>query len=232
MYRLVIFDFDGTLADSSGWFFDAMNAAAPRFGYRAIDADELEMLRGLGNREILRRIGVRPWKLPAIARHMRAEAARGLHRIHLFPGARDSLAALAWAGVRLAIVSSNSEDNVRTVLGESAALISHFGCGASLFGKAAKFRQVIRHSGIQRSQVIAVGAEARDIEAARLAGVASGAVLWGYATRNALARAQPDMMFESFAGLVEGICRTAAARHADAATASTGSFQQPNGSRS
>lgn len=212
MYRLVIFDFDGTLADSSGWFFDAMNAAAPRFGYRAIDADELEMLRGLGNREILRRIGVRAWRLPAIARHMRAEAARDLHRIDLFSGARDSLAALAWAGVRLAIVSSNSEDNVRAVLGESAPLISHFGCGASLFGKAAKFRQAVRKFGIPHSQVIAVGDEVRDIQAARAAGVASGAVLWGYATRDALAQAQPDMVFETFAGLVEGVCGRAPAQ--------------------
>ena len=45
-YRLAIFDFDGTLADSVGWFLGAVNECADRFGFRRIEPHEVEALRG------------------------------------------------------------------------------------------------------------------------------------------------------------------------------------------
>lgn len=205
-FRLALFDFDGTLADSEDWFVEAMNASAERFGYRTVSKEELETLRGLGNREIVRRMGVPAWRMPAIARHFRSEAARNLHRIHPFPGAVDMLRALHEDGVRLAIVSSNSEANIRAVLGpEAASLISDFACESSLFGKAAKLRRVVRASEIPAQDAIAIGDETRDIEAARKAGVAAGAVTWGYATRAALEGSAPDFIFEDFAELVRAV---------------------------
>ena len=62
------------------------------------------------------------------------------------------------------------------MLGESAALFAHFDCSASLFGKSAKFRRVLRRTGVAPAQAIAIGDETRDIEAARGAGIACGAL--------------------------------------------------------
>jgi phosphoglycolate phosphatase len=74
-------------------------------------------------------------------------------------------------------------------------LFSHFDCSASLFGKPAKFRRVIRRAGVEPAQVIAIGDEVRDIEAARAVGIACGAVCWGYAAPAALRALGPDFMF-------------------------------------
>ena len=206
MYRLAIFDFDGTLADSAHWFVEAMNAAAPRFGYARLSAEEVEALRGVSNREIVRRLGIPAWKMPAIARHFRAEAERAAGSIRLFPGAAEALRALSARGVALAIVSSNSEATIRRVLGpDLAALVSHYGCGASLFGKAAKLRRAVRRSGIPAYSAVAIGDEARDIEAAREAGLEAAAVLWGFASRGALAPLRPAHLVGSFAELVDAV---------------------------
>jgi phosphoglycolate phosphatase len=105
------------------------------------------------------------------------------------------LRALHGAGLTLALVSSDSEENARRQLGESAALISHFNCGASLFGKAKKFRSIMRRAGVTAAQTIAIGDEVRDIEAAQSAGIACGAVTWGYAAPQALIAMRPDMTF-------------------------------------
>lgn len=205
-FRLALFDFDGTLADSEEWFVEAMNASAERFGYRTVSKEELEALRGVGNREIVRRMGVPAWRMPAIARHFRSEAARNIHRIHPFPGSLEMLLALREDGVRLAIVSSNSEANIRAVLGpQAASLISDFACESSLFGKAAKLRRLVRASGVTAPEAIAIGDETRDIEAARKADLAAGAVTWGYATRAALEDSAPDFIFDDFAELVRAV---------------------------
>ena len=66
---------------------------------------------------LIRELGVSPWKLPFITRHMHGLASRDIATISLFPGIRDMLCNLDEAGVTLAIVSSNSEANVRHVLG-------------------------------------------------------------------------------------------------------------------
>jgi phosphoglycolate phosphatase len=198
-YRLVIFDFDGTLADSGPWFRARFNGVARRFGFKTLADDEFERLRGETNRAILDHLGVPMWKLPLIARHMRRLAAEEAESIPLFPGAAACLRRLDEAGIALAIVSSNREDTIRRILGpESAARIRHYACGAALFGKAAKIRGVLKRARVAGDQALSVGDEVRDIEAAAEARVATGAVTWGYATPAILIAHGPTHLFRSF----------------------------------
>jgi phosphoglycolate phosphatase len=198
MYKLVIFDFDGTLADSAGWVARELEPLSGRFGFRRIACGEIEAIRGYDTRRILAELGVAPWKLPFIARHMRRRMTQDAEQIPLVRGAKTLLRRLAGQGVVLGLVSSNSEANVRRILGpECAALIEHYACGASLFGKAAKFRKVLRRARAKPCDAVCIGDETRDIEAAREAGLACGAVAWGYATREILAKLGPTWLFDT-----------------------------------
>jgi phosphoglycolate phosphatase len=193
---LVIFDLDGTLVDSFPWFLRTINDVADRFGFRRVADGEVEALRHASAREILARLEIPLWKLPVIGRHMRQLKAEQAADITLFDGVDAMLRTLAGAGLRLALVSSDSETNARVKLGAAAALFSHFDCSASLFGKAAKFRRILKRAGVAPAQAIAIGDESRDIEAARAAGIACGAVTWGYAAPRALRAHGPDHVFD------------------------------------
>ncbi|WP_454628206.1 HAD-IA family hydrolase [Bradyrhizobium cenepequi] len=195
-YSLVIFDLDGTLADSFPWFLRNVNDVADRFSFRRIADEDVEELRHAGSREIIARLEVPTWKIPFITRHMRRLKSEHLADIGLFPGTETMLRALADDGLKLALVSSDSEANARRLLGEAAAHFSWFDCGASIFGKAAKFRRVLKRAGLTPSQAIAIGDETRDIEAARALGITCGAVSWGYAASAKLRALGPDLMFE------------------------------------
>ena len=196
-YRLVIFDFDGTLADSGDWFLSIADHLADRFKFRRVAADDVEMLRGRTSSEVIRHLGIPRWKLPAIGRYVHALLAQQADRIALFEGIVPVLQHLAANGVRIALVTSNAEDNARAILGPTnAAMFERFECGASLFGKARRYRRVLRKTGIAASQVISIGDETRDVVAAKKVGVTSAAVLWGYANRAALTQLQPDFLFE------------------------------------
>jgi phosphoglycolate phosphatase len=193
-YRLVIFDLDGTLVDSFPWFLSVVNSVADRHGFRRMESGEVDELRGLGSREIVARMQVPMWKIPFIATDMRRMKADC--RAPLFPGIDAMLERLVASGVTLALVTSDSEQNARRALGASARHVAFFDCGASLFGKAAKFRRVVKRAGFTPSQAISIGDEVRDIEAARAAGIACGAVMWGYAAPDALRALAPDLVFE------------------------------------
>ena len=127
---------------------------------------------------------------------MRRLAARDAACLPLFPGMGDCLRQLARGGVVLAIVSSNSEATIRRVLGpELSALVTHWQCGAALFGKPRRLRAVLRRAGVPAWRAVLIGDEMRDIEAARAVGMASATVAWGYNTEGALRAAGPDLFF-------------------------------------
>jgi phosphoglycolate phosphatase len=114
----------------------------------------------------------------------------------VFDGVDGALQALAGGGMQLAVVSSNSEHNVRRVLGPGlAALVGQFECGMSIFGKASRIRQVITSAGVEPAHAIYIGDQGTDAEAARKAGVHFGAVRWGYAPIEALRQHQPEREF-------------------------------------
>src|SRR5215510_8941330 len=138
-YPLVIFDLDGTLVDSYPWFLTIVNDVARRYGFKPVEAGDIESLRRAGSRGILKRLDVPLWKLPAIAAHMHGLKREYAGALPLFPGVDATLRTLKDAGITLAVVTSDNEDNARRQLGASATHFSHFACGASLFGKPSKF---------------------------------------------------------------------------------------------
>ena len=201
-YRLIIFDFDGTLADSAAWLIAAYNGIATDFGLRKVDDAEVRMLRGRSSRDILTYLKVPVWKLPRIAAELRRLASVEAERIRLFDGVGELLHTLKQRSKQTAIVSSNSEDTVHRVLGPAlVGCVDQFECNASMFGKAHKLRAVMKRTATLPAATLCIGDETRDIEAARDVGADSGAVLWGYANATILAQCKPTLQFNEVADI-------------------------------
>lgn len=197
-YKLSIFDFDGTLANSFSWYLRVINDVAEKYRFRRIEENELETLRGYDARKMIAYVGLPIWKLPLIQRHMRKRMAREIDQISLFPDIDQLLQRLNAEGVALAIVTSNSSANVHRVLGpQNAALIQYYACDASLFGKRAKLRKVLRASGVRPDEAIFIGDEIRDLHESRSEKIPFGAVSWGFNSIESLRRNSPDELFAS-----------------------------------
>ncbi len=207
-YHLAIFDFDGTLADTLPWMRSIFNELADEHGFRRVEPCDYERLRDLHGGDLLRELGLPLWKLPRVVSSMRRRMAGHTGKLSLFPGVSEVLQRLAAGGVELAIVSSNSRENVGRILGaDNARLMAHFACGVSMMGKAARLRQVIRRSAVSRSQAIYIGDEIRDAEAAHKAGIAFGAVTWGQHSAAALSLQNPTEVFSTVSQIGNMMCR-------------------------
>lgn len=195
-YDLVVFDFDGTLADSLTWFRTALSDVIEKHGLTPICEERAEALRGMAPKAIMDELGIPTWKLPFIAADVRDRAAKNVDQITLFDGIAPMMRELAEAGISIAVVSSNGETAIRAVLGsELGGLVDQYACGAALFGKAAVFRKVVRKAGSTPARTLCIGDEVRDIDAAREAGCACGAVSWGFATPEILQAQSPDRLY-------------------------------------
>jgi phosphoglycolate phosphatase len=203
-HALALFDFDATLADSLPWFHQATHRLAGQFGFTPVPLEKVDDYRQREATHILAEVNLPLWKVPRVVTAMRRLMAEEIERIHLFPGIAECCEAAIRHGWKLGVVSSNAEDNVRHVLGpELAARFSVFECGASLLGKASKLRRAVRRAGVSPKQAIYIGDEVRDLDAATEAGLAFGAVTWGWNDRTSFASRQPTVIFESIAELTE-----------------------------
>ncbi|MDB5312695.1 MAG: ppaX 2 [Gemmataceae bacterium] len=190
--RLIVWDFDGTLADSLAASVAVFNRLAPELGFRPVE--DVPAARGLGTRQFLRQHGISLWRLPRLVRRFHAAAADEADKLVLFAGLADVFAGLRARGVRLGILSSNREDNIRRCLRANGAEESFaFVIGyPRLFGKAKALRRILRAERLARADVLYVGDEGRDVEAARKAGVAVAAVTWGFHAEAVLRASGPD----------------------------------------
>ncbi len=201
-YRLIAFDFDGTLADTFSWFSGALDGLADRFRFRKPSPSERQAMRSMHATDILRMLNVPLWKMPAIAAHTRHLMTIERDRLHCFNGVDEMLAAARQQAQTLAVVSSNSLENVRAVLGEANAdRFDHFQCGVDLFGKSSKIKKLLKATRTPAGDCLLIGDEIRDVLAARDAGIHSAAVAWGYNTAEALASCRPDLTFDSVESL-------------------------------
>ncbi|AOY64494.1 HAD hydrolase-like protein [Xanthomonas citri pv. glycines] len=181
MPALIIFDFDGTLADSFGFFLSTQRLLAERHGFRAAQAHEVDDARRLSTRELLKASGLSTWRVPWVAADF-IRLMRAAPPVALFPGIAHTVSALHARGTRLAVVSSNSVENVRRALAaELSATFAVIEGGAHLLGKQRALRRVLRATGHTASQAVYVGDQVADWEAAQVVGLPFAAVAWGYA---------------------------------------------------
>ena len=156
--RLVLFDFDGTLADSFALFMAMLDELARRHGLRPETPQDMARMRRQIMRANMWLVVLPPWKRPlAAASFIRLMRERG-DDVPLFDGIGDVLRQLHASGLPLALVTSNSADNARRTLGlELAALFAHCEGCSPLLDKHGRIRRVLAHGGVDPSETLHVG---------------------------------------------------------------------------
>ena len=196
--KLLIFDFDGTIADT----FDAgviiLNKLADEFGFRPLHPKDMEKVRDMRTRQLMKFLDIPTRKMSRIARRGSEELYACIHSIQPLPGMPEALRELQTLGFALGIITSNTELNVQIFLrSHELELFDFVRCSSKLLGKARMIRSVIRRQHVRAADILFVGDETRDIEAAKKAGIRIAAVTWGYNSRRSLEAMKPDFVFES-----------------------------------
>lgn len=195
-YAYVLWDFDGTLADTFSVMVPAYNALAARHGLRPIENGEA--IRGLTPLALLRTLGIPLMKGPSLLANLLTAVRRDMPHVRLFAGVPEALEAFHQSGCRMSILSSNSSDNILACL-HANGVADHFESVLGyrrIFGKGEGIRRFLKGRMKPGERAVYVGDEVRDISAARKAGVDAAAVTWGYNTRELLAEHAPDHLIE------------------------------------
>jgi phosphoglycolate phosphatase-like HAD superfamily hydrolase len=189
--RAIIFDFDGTIGDSFKVAVEIAHTITHR--NQLVMPEEVVRLRKLRMLEVARELKLSKWQWPFLLIRGRRQMTKRLREVQPFPGIADVLRQLQKDGYDLYIMSSNSEQNIQQFLTEHgmATFIRKIYSGVGLLGKARALRKVLKEKSLIAKDVIYIGDESRDIEAAKQVDMPCVAVAWGYNAPELLAEHAP-----------------------------------------
>ncbi len=177
---VIIFDFDGTIADS---FDFIVNLLATEAGKGPLSDEQRHELRGMSMTAIGRRFGHSWLRLLRLFFRGRQLMGDSIQLVKPFTGVPEVIKKLHNEGHELFIVTSNSVHNVHVFLHQHNLHTYFFEVYGSvnLFGKAPALRRLLRENNLDIKDAVYVGDELRDVEAAQSLKLRSIAVTWGFA---------------------------------------------------
>jgi phosphoglycolate phosphatase len=199
MIKYIVFDFDGTIADT---FEVIKNIAINEYGEYAVDFD-FESIKNEDTKGLLKKLNIPLWKLPEMSLKITSKL-RNNKDIKLFPGIIDLLTNLK-KNYKLGILSSNSRENIIATLKEHKIdnLFEFVYSGSSIFGKHLVLKEMCSKQQINPHEVIYVGDEERDIIASKKARIKNIAVTWGFNSKEKLSKEKPDYIVDSPMQIIE-----------------------------
>jgi len=187
MIKAIIFDFDGTLVDAIPIFLKNANILARKYCYPEIN--DFSKLRNREMKEIIEQeMKIPLLQLPKYVSELKQMVLEEFKKAKPFTGVDELLKALS-AKYKIGIVTSNSEEAVRSVLKDQP--LDFVFSDSALFGKADALRRLLKEHGLKKDEIVYVGDETRDIEACKALGVKCVSVSWGMNSEKILRVARP-----------------------------------------
>jgi len=197
--KALLFDFDGTIADTHDASLAIVNRLAPQFGYPTIDDEQLKILKRSHYIEVFKYLGISRLKLPCLVKQIKKELNQEIANLKVYPGIDIVLNSLRNQDYFLGIITSNSQENVLTFLQNNHLdhLFDLVHSGTTLLGKHKILKRVLRQHHLKANEVIYVGDEMRDIEAAKKSHIPIVSVGWGFNAPELLEKYHPNFLIET-----------------------------------
>jgi phosphoglycolate phosphatase len=206
-YRMLVFDWDGTLMDSAAAIVDAIQAASRDLGIDPPEDHRARHVIGLGLGDALRHAvpGLAEERYGEMVDRYRYHYLSRDHELRLFDGVERMVGELAGSGVVLAIATGKSRiglDRALKVSGLGAAFHASR-CADECFSKPhpQMLLELLDEFAISPGEAVMIGDTTHDLQMAANAGVDSVAVAYGAHPREALRGLAPRALVEDVAEL-------------------------------
>ncbi len=204
MIKYIVFDFDGTLVDSKSVFISVFNQLAVKYKLKRMEVDNIDYLRQLSIKERCQYLGLPLYRLPFLSTEFLSLYKNSMKEVLLIEGIKNLLEELSQQGYALAIISSNSENNIRSFLQANHIHgIKLIYSARNIFGKDKVIKRFLKTYHLSNQEVIYVGDEARDIVACQKNGIKVIWVNWGYDIPEVASKEKPDFVANSPAEILE-----------------------------
>lgn len=208
-YRLVVFDWEGTLGDTLGQIFNSVATEAKRLNFGEIDEQLARQSVDLGLVNALRKI------FPHLSEKQHQELLSAVQQslisrsteVYLIPGAKDFATRLDRAGIHIAIATNKGQQSLQRTL-HACGLDELFKVTRSAGQTAAKpapqmLEEIINVFGVSPEETLMIGDAATDMEMAKNFGVDAVGVDFYHQQEAALLAAGAKAVFDDYQRLAD-----------------------------
>jgi phosphoglycolate phosphatase len=204
---LIVFDLDGTLADTLPDLTAAANFALRRLGRPEHTAAAIRGMIGGGEQKLMERLlgpDYTEQVEECLTLYLEHYTRHNGELTRLYPGVPETLARLS--GKKLAVLSNKLQRLTQQAL-EAVDIARFFtairggGAGLPLKPAAEPLMALTADLGVEPARSLMVGDKTADITTGRGAGAFTAAVTYGYGDRDTLAAASPDFLLAEFSQL-------------------------------
>lgn len=198
IHQTLVFDFDGTIADTLSETRRIFNQLAPDYGIRQVEEHELEQLRHLSLKQLLSHLKIPKRRVPALISRGTGMLRGSIERLQMIDGMPEVIVELRRHVGRLGILTSNATANVELFLNTHGLRepFDFISSTSKLTGKAKHLRAIRKTFSLRHEEMLYIGDELRDVKASQKAGIPVAAVTWGFNSRESLAAEKPEYLFD------------------------------------
>lgn len=198
--KAIIFDFDGTIADTLPFIFEKVAKIAKMYNIEN-DKDLIKKIKILTPKEIIKKLKIKWFQFPFIfweIKKAQKELYNNLDRIKIFSGIKNLLKSLKKRRIRVFIYSSNIKKNIDYFLKKNKidSFFEKIYVGGNFFGKDKDLLDILKKENLKKDEVFYVGDEIRDVLACHKAKIKIIGVEWGLAGRDGFKKHKPNFLIK------------------------------------
>jgi len=211
-FKLMIFDFDGTLVESAPGILATANAMAEYYGMKKFTIEQVHSAVGTGLDNFIE--DMFPEVIKKVSMEKLIKQYRRFYDINykkgliMFKGVKETLKDLKSKGVKLAIVSNKLSQYVKGI-NEELGIDGYF--DVILGSESVRKRKpdphplnlLMKRFKADKSETLMIGDSQFDIEAGKRAGCFTFFLTYGYADMKAVNRHSPDFRSDNFADILK-----------------------------
>jgi len=203
-YKCVIFDFDGTLANTENVIFKVYNEIAKKYGYKEITHEYIEEVKKQPLHNLAKDLGIPYLKVFSLIK--RGQKLMKDYHKSMDPyeeDLREILIDLKSKLEYMGIISSNSKKNINRFLKNENIKTMDFIISSPLFSKENKINKLKNKLDLKDEEILYVGDEVRDVVSAKNSNIDIASVTYGYNTVEYLSTENPTYFIDSLKELFE-----------------------------
>lgn len=194
----IIFDFDGTIANTLEAVVNIYNELAQKYNCKHLSDLDREKIRDKRPQEVFKYYGINRYKLIFLLLKGRKKLSEKITEIQPIIGIPQALKEIKASGYNLGILTSNSKKNVEIFLeaNELTQVFDFVHSSKRIFKKEKAIRSIIKRKKLDPKSIVYVGDETRDIESLKRCDIPVIAVSWGFHSKEILRQLNPSLLVD------------------------------------
>lgn len=199
MIKALIFDFDGTIANTLPYTFSKIIEISKKYQVKGSEEEIIKKISHLTPFQLMKEFKIAWFKIPIILWEIKKAQKmlyKKIDKIEIFPSLKETLLRLKKEGYLLYIFSSNIKENIVKFLKKEKIenLFKKIYTSSNFLAKDKDLISIIKKEGFKKNEVLYIADEIRDVLACKKAGIKMIGVSWGLAGEKGLKSQKVDFL--------------------------------------